>query len=117
MVAGLDVYFGVEARICIGVLDVDRLTGCCHVACNTAPEWEADLAYTGAFGYFRPDLLFREIYQEESAAVGIHHLCGLLHERSEQAVYIQAGCQSFHDQQHCVADGHGWVARSLLLTQ
>src|SRR4029077_5471485 len=74
-VAGALVGFGVEARILVGVGDVDRLAGGRDEAGDAHTDGLPDLAGASAEGDPRPDLASLAVHDEDRGAIRVEKLC------------------------------------------
>ena len=97
--AGGPIDFRVEARIGIGVGDVEQVAaGECRAG-DPRGRGYADLFLLGALGHLGPEFVLGRVIDEERRALGVEQLGRRRHDAGEQGIDVQLGRDRFGDLQ------------------
>ncbi len=92
-VSGLQVELPVEARVLVGVGDVEALSGARHEARHALVVAEA----VGDLALHDHELLLPVVHQVQRALVRIGQLARALSQREEHGMHARLGMQRLHD--------------------
>src|SRR4030095_11578588 len=92
-VAGPPVDLLAEARVGVGVGDVDRLAGGGDSTRDTLADWHADLADLEPLRDLRPQLTLRLVHDKQRRAVRLHEAGGLVHDDLQQPRQVQLAAE------------------------